>query len=331
MAGELRRLRGAQALEGGPAGGHRRGPGPGSAPDAPRRHRGRPPPPAGARHPPRRRRRAPGGPRRAGLHRRSAEPPVGHRPGLRPDPRRRRLRVLHRRRVQPADRRLARRGAHAHQHGARRTGDGPGLPRDAPGGPRGPQRRRQPVRLAALERTPRRDRRRRRRSAASATATTTPSPRPPTASTRPNSPAAPPAGPGAPSATSNPPPSPGCTGTTTSASTATSETSPRQSSRPPTLPDEPTTHWLETNKPSLHQTQGDSSADTAQLTSIQRRRRPPRLDRATRTATPHRAPAQPGWSRTIPPDRNPAGDGPTPPPPRQLPRPDRRSLRNHGR
>ena len=33
----------------------------------------------------------------------------------------------------------------------------------------------------------------------------------------------------------------------------------RQSSRRPTLPDKPTTHWLETNKPSLHKTQCDSS------------------------------------------------------------------------
>ena len=38
-----------------------------------------------------------------------------------------------------------------------------------------------------------------------------------------------------------------------------SDTHPR-SSRRPTLPDKPTTHWLETNKPSLHQTQGDSGA-----------------------------------------------------------------------
>lgn len=43
MAGEPQRLRGAQTVEGGPAGGHRRGPGPGGAPDAPGGHRGHPP------------------------------------------------------------------------------------------------------------------------------------------------------------------------------------------------------------------------------------------------------------------------------------------------
>ena len=38
----------------------------------------------------------------------------------------------------------------------------------------------------------------------------------------------------------------------------TSATPRRRSSRRPTLPDKPTTHWLETNKPSLHKTQCDS-------------------------------------------------------------------------
>ena len=65
--------------------------------------------------------------------------------------------------------------------------------------------------------------------------------------------------PGAAPATSNSPPWRGCTGTTTSASTATSATSPRQNSRWPTLPNRPTENRLETNRPSLHQTQGDSS------------------------------------------------------------------------
>jgi len=37
-----------------------------------------------------------------------------------------------------------------------------------------------------------------------------------------------------------------------------SDTPPRQSSRPPTLPDRPTENRSETNKPSLHKTQGDS-------------------------------------------------------------------------
>ena len=36
----------------------------------------------------------------------------------------------------------------------------------------------------------------------------------------------------------------------------------RRSSRRPTLPDKPTTHWLETNKPSLHKTQCDSDWHT---------------------------------------------------------------------
>ena len=73
---------------------------------------------------------------------------------------RRRVCVFHRRRLQPADRRLARRGAHAHQHGPRRLGDGPSVPRDAPGRPRGACGRRQPIHIAALGRTPRRTRRR---------------------------------------------------------------------------------------------------------------------------------------------------------------------------
>jgi putative transposase len=38
----------------------------------------------------------------------------------------------------------------------------------------------------------------------------------------------------------------------------TSTTCRRQSSRRPTLPDRPTRNWLESNKPSLHQTQGGS-------------------------------------------------------------------------
>ena len=46
----------------------------------------------------------------------------------------RRLRVLRRRRVQPGDRRLARRGAHARPDGPRRPGDGPRLPRARLGG-----------------------------------------------------------------------------------------------------------------------------------------------------------------------------------------------------
>ena len=49
-----------------------------------------------------------------------------------------------------ADRRLARRGAHAHQHSPRRTRDGPRVPRDAPGGLGGALRRRQSIHVRAL-------------------------------------------------------------------------------------------------------------------------------------------------------------------------------------
>jgi transposase InsO family protein len=66
-------------------------------------------------------------------------------------------------------------------------------------------------------------------------------------------------GPGTTSTRSNSPPSPGPTGTTTSASTVTAATSLRPSSRPPTLPNQPTNFWLGTYKPSLRKTQGDST------------------------------------------------------------------------
>ena len=65
-------------------------------------------------------------------------------------------------------------------------------------------------------------------------------------------------GPGGPSRTSNWPPSAGSTGTTTTGCTATSTTCRRPSSRRPTLPNRPTRNWLESNSPSLHQTQGGS-------------------------------------------------------------------------
>ena len=60
------------------------------------------------------------------------EPAVGHRPDLRADLGRGRLRVLHRRRVLQDDRRLAGRLAHAHQHGPRRDRDGPLVTRHPP-------------------------------------------------------------------------------------------------------------------------------------------------------------------------------------------------------
>ena len=58
---------------------------------------------------------------------------------------------------------------------------------------------------------------------------------------------------------SNSPPSDGFTGITTSGCTATSKTCLRQSSRRPTLPSRPTKNWLESNRPSLHQTQYGSA------------------------------------------------------------------------
>ena len=101
-------------------------------------------------HPARRRRCAASGPRGAGLFRRGAEPAVGQRLDLCGDVGGRSVCVFHRRRRQPADRRLARRGAHAHRHGPRRTRDGPRVPRDAPGGLGGALRRRQSIHVRAL-------------------------------------------------------------------------------------------------------------------------------------------------------------------------------------
>jgi transposase InsO family protein len=61
------------------------------------------------------------------------------------------------------------------------------------------------------------------------------------------------------SSTSSWPPSPGSTGSTRHAFTATAETSRQQSSKQrSTLPNKPTTQWLESTNPSLHQTQGGS-------------------------------------------------------------------------
>src|SRR5690606_35004795 len=52
----------------------------------------------------------------------------------------------------------------------------------------------------------------------------------------------------------------GCTGSTNSGSTATAATCPRQSSKQrSTLPNKPTPSGLETNRTSLHQTQGGSN------------------------------------------------------------------------
>ena len=74
--------------------------------------------------------------------------------------------------------------------------------------------------------------------------------------------------------------------TTPSASTATSATYRPQNSKRPTLADKPTTHWLETNKPSLHKPQCDSdSATVTRRPSWSRSRRqlqPVALDLLTR-------------------------------------------------
>src|SRR5207248_3111384 len=97
------------------------------------------------------------------------------------------------------------------------------------------------------------------RSAASEIPSTTRWPKPSTVSTRPSSSAGPPRGPGRPSKTSSSPPWPGSTGTTPNASTAISTTSRRPSSKTPTtVPSTTTTSSLESNNPSLHQTQGGS-------------------------------------------------------------------------
>ena len=67
---------------------------------------------------------------------------VGDRPHLRADMVRDGVCVLHRRRVQPDDRRLAGRGEHAHRHGPRRDRDGPLPPRHDDRRARVPLRRR---------------------------------------------------------------------------------------------------------------------------------------------------------------------------------------------
>ena len=171
----------------------------------------------GAHHPARRRRCVAGRPRGTGLQRRGAEQVVGQRPDLRPDVGGRRVRVLHHRRVQPADRRLARRGAHAHQAWSSTHSRSPARPAGRT--------------WVAWS---------------------------PTATPAANSPLC-----VGVNASRVSPPCAGCTDTTPSASTATSATSRPQSSRRPTLPDKPTTHWLETNKPSLQQTQCDSMASSS--------------------------------------------------------------------
>jgi hypothetical protein len=98
------------------------------------------------------------GPGEAGVHRERPEPALGHRPDIRADLDRRRLRVLHHRRVQQDDRGLAGRVAHANRDGPRRGRDGPLVPRRPARGSAVSQRRRLSIHLDSLWRTPRRDR-----------------------------------------------------------------------------------------------------------------------------------------------------------------------------
>ena len=67
--------------------------------------------------------------------------------------------VFHRRRLQPDDRRMERRHAHAHRHGVRRLGHGCLEKRNHSRGPRKSQRCRQPIHVRALWRAPSRSRR----------------------------------------------------------------------------------------------------------------------------------------------------------------------------
>ena len=97
------------------------------------------------------------------------------------------------------------------------------------------------------------------RSEPSPTPTTTPWQKQRTGSTRPSASTDPTPPAGMTSTSSNWKPSPGCTGSTPTASTATAATSRPQSSRQPTtLPNRPPQPGMETNNPSLHQTQGGS-------------------------------------------------------------------------
>ena len=93
------------------------------------------------------------------LHRRATERVVGHRPDLRADMGGGRVRVFHRRRVLPDDRRLARRVAHAHRDGPRRARDGTLVTRHPTRRTAVSLRRRAAVHEHPLRRTTRRTRR----------------------------------------------------------------------------------------------------------------------------------------------------------------------------
>jgi len=206
--------------------------------------------------PPRRQRCAGAGPGQPAVPRTAAQRVVGHGPHLRCDVVGSRVRVLHRGRVQPHDRRLAGGGQHAHRHGPRRPRDGALGAGDAARRPGVPLRCRQPVHVTPLRRASRRVRRgafdRERRGLVRQRARTSrerlvQGPGSSAGKDR-----------GATSTRSDWPPSAGSTGGTHSGSTARSATSRRQSSRPTTTVNNRPTRWLAPNKPSLHQTQGES-------------------------------------------------------------------------
>jgi Integrase core domain len=75
-------------------------------------------------------------------------------------------------------------------------------------------------------------------------------------------------GPGATSTTSSWPHSPGSTGTTRRGCTSTSVTCHQLNSRRLMLPTRPTNNWLESNSPSLHQTQDGSLGPIDQLVHL---------------------------------------------------------------
>src|ERR671919_419864 len=99
------------------------------------------------------------------------------------------------------------------------------------------------------------------RSAPWPTVSTMRSRRPSTGSTRPSASTGPTPTAGTTSTRSSWPPCRGCTGSTTIGSTATATTyRPRSTKQRSTLPNKPTPPGLESNSPSLHQTQGGSVA-----------------------------------------------------------------------
>ena len=128
----------------------------------------------------------------------------------------------------------------------------------------------------------------------SPTRSTTRWPRRPTGSTRPSASTAPTRqGPGRASRSSSSPPSPGCTGSTRTASTATAETSRPPSTRQrSTLPNRPTPPGLESNRPSLHQTQGGSTGSTRPSASTKP------TPRARETTSSLSSPRWPGSTRS---------------------------------